>query len=110
MNNSRSVRIFTMPQQFPCGPQSACCGPIGQSEEKIQSLKSTIERELNCSVEVKNVTLPEDMRAYPSIISLLQSLGLMALPIISLNSEVVSLGNPTPEQAVLAIQEKMNQV
>lgn len=106
--NSKTVRIFMMPQQFPCGPQSSCCGPIGQTEEEIHSLKSTIEKEIGCQVEVLNVTNGKYMRNYPQIVPLLQSFGIMALPIIALNGEVVSLGNPTPEQAVSAIREKMS--
>ena len=98
-----------MPQQFPCGPQSSCCGPIGQTEEEIQSLKSTIEKETGCQVEVLNVTNGNDMSDYLQITQLVQAFGATALPIIALDGEVVSLGNPTPEQAVSAIREKMNQ-
>lgn len=31
--NDKVAKNFTMKQQFPCGPQSSCCGPIGQREE-----------------------------------------------------------------------------
>lgn len=110
MNDNKSVRVFMMPQQFPCGPQSSCCGPIGQTEEEIQSLKSTIEKETGWLVEVVNVTNAHDMKNYPQIVRLLQSFGAMALPILALDGEVVSLGNPTPEQAVSAIKEKTNQI
>ena len=108
--NNKRVRIFMMPLRFPCGPQSACCGPIGQSEEEIQSLKSTIEKETGCQVEVLNVTNGNDMRNHLQIVQFLNSFGPMALPIIALDGEVVSMGNPTPEQAVSAIREKMNQM
>ncbi|NPV71141.1 MAG: hypothetical protein HPY55_10945 [Firmicutes bacterium] len=40
--SSRTVRVFTMPQQFPCGPRSSCCGPIGQSEEEVNNIRSAI--------------------------------------------------------------------
>jgi len=30
----------------------------------------------------------------------------MSLPIITLNGEVVSMGNPSPEEAISAIKEK----
>jgi len=108
--NNKRVRIFMMPQQFPCGPQSSCCGPIGQSEEEIQSLKSTIEKETGCQVEALNVTNGNEMSNHPQIVRFVNSFGPMALPIIALDGEVVSLGNPTPEQAVSAIREKMNQM
>jgi len=106
MNNNKSVRIFTMPQQ------PSCCGPaIGQTEEEIQSLKSTIEKETSCQVAVSNLfNAGGDLTDYPQIVKILNSFGTGALPIIALDGEVVSMGNPTPEQAVLAIKEKINQI
>ncbi len=108
-NTNNTVRIFMMPQQFPCGPQSSCCGPIGQTEEEIQVLKDSIQKELALNVDVINVTEGKEMRDYLQIVRLLRSLGPMALPIIALNDEIVSLGMPEPQQAVSAIKEKMNQ-
>jgi len=104
MNNNRSVRIFMMPQQ------SSCCGPaVGQTEEEIQSLKSTIEKETGCQVAVSNLFNGGDLTDYPQIVRILNSFGTGALPIIVLDGEVVSMGNLTPEQAVIAIKEKINQ-
>lgn len=108
--NNKVVRIFTMPLQFPCGPQAACCGPIGQSDEDIQNLKESIEKELNVQVEVRNVIKGEDMRDYRQISGLFRSFGPMSLPIIAIDDEVVSMGNPTPQEAIAAIQEKIIQL
>ncbi|MEN3203294.1 MAG: hypothetical protein ABDK87_06140 [Atribacterota bacterium] len=107
--NSGVVRIFMMPQQFPCGPQSSCCGPIGQSEEEIEGLKSAIERELGLQVEVVNIIEDKSMKNHLGVLRLIQSFGPMALPIITIGEEdeVVSIGTPTPEEAVLAIREKV---
>jgi hypothetical protein len=99
-----------MPQQFPCGPDSACCGPIGQTEEEVQRLKNLLEKELACHVEVFNVTKGADMKDHLPIVRLFRSFGPMALPIIALDGEVVSMGIPTPGEAVLAVKEKMNQI
>jgi len=106
MNSKKILKIFMMPQDFPCGEQSSCCGPIGQSEKEIQDLKSSIENELGYQVEVLNVKNDDDMRNHPRIVQLLHSFGPAALPIIALEDEVVSMGNPTPEKAVAAIREK----
>lgn len=108
--NSKVVRIFTMPLQFPCGPQAACCGPLGQSDEDIQNLKESIEKELSVGVEVKNVAKGEDMRDYRQISGLFRSLGSMSLPIIAIEDEVVSMGNPTPEEAVTTLREKIKEL
>ena len=105
MSEQKTVKIFMMPQEFPCGEQSSCCGPIGQSEKEIESLKSSIEKELGCEVEVVNVKNDDEMRGRPRIAQLFQSLGAAALPIVALEDEVVSMGNSTPEEVVAAIRE-----
>lgn len=107
--NGKVVRIFTMPLQFPCGPQSACCGPIGQSEEEVQKLKEQIEKNLSVKVEVKNILKGEEMKSHREILALFRSFGPMSLPIIAVEDEVVSMGNPTPEEAVEALREKVGQ-
>ena len=106
-DTQKIIKIFTLPQQFPCGPAAACCGPIGQTEEEIKSLTSAIESELNLKTEVIEVVDGEEMQRYPAVIRLLRSLGTMALPVITLDDEVVSIGSPKPEEAVLAIKEKL---
>lgn len=108
-NNNGIVRIFMMPQQFPCGPQSSCCGPIGQSEEEVENLKSVIEKELGLKVEVVNIIEDKSMKNHLGVLRLVQSFGPMALPIITIGEEdeVVSIGTPTPEEAVSAIKEKI---
>ncbi len=105
-NNNKIVKIFTLPQRFPCGTEASCCGPIGQTDEEIESLKSTIKNNLNLETEVVNVEI-DDMRDYSAVLSLLHSFGAMALPIITLDDEVVSIGNALPEEAISAIKEKM---
>jgi len=108
--NNKALRIFMMPQQFPCGPQSSCCGPIGQSEEEVQNLKAAMERELGYQVEVVNVLNGTQMKHHLPIVRLFRSFGPAALPIIALDEEVVSMGIPTPEEAILAVREKINQI
>jgi len=108
-NNHKLVRLFTMPQQFPCGPAAACCGPVGQTEEEIQELKKSIEKELSVPVEVRNVTSGKDMRDFRPISGLLRTFGPTSLPFIAIGDEVVSMGNPSPEEAVAALREKLRE-
>jgi len=107
MDGKKILKIFMRPQEFPCGEQSSCCGPIGQSEEEIQNLKNSIEEELGYEVELLNVKNEDDVKDYPQIVQLLHSLGPNALPILMMEDEVVSMGNPTPEKAIAAIREKI---
>ncbi len=107
--NSHTVRLFTMPQQFPCGPRSSCCGPVGQSEEEIRELTDTIEKDIGCPVEIVNVTEYDKAVKHPGVVRLLQSFGPAALPIITIDEDVVSMGNATAQEAVAAIREAMAQ-
>jgi len=110
LNKTTKVKLFIMPKYFPCGPEATCCGPIGQSDEEIQNLKSAIGKETGSEVEVHNVTNENDMKSHPQIAQLFNSMGMKALPIVTLNEEAVSVGNPAPEQALSAIREKVNQL
>jgi len=101
-----TLKIYMMPLEFPCGPQSACCGPIGQSEEEIKGLKETIEKELKLNVEVINVKDGVRM-SETQVIRLLNTFGAMALPIIALNGKIISMGNPSPDEAVNVIKQNL---
>ncbi|UCD56432.1 MAG: hypothetical protein JSV16_11420, partial [Candidatus Hydrogenedentota bacterium] len=105
MKSDKTIRLLMMPQEFPCGEQSSCCGPVGQSEEEIQSLKSSIEKELGYEVEVLNVNNDGDMRDHARIAQLFQTFGRASLPIVALEDEVVSMGDCTPGKVVAAIRE-----
>ncbi len=106
MSDDKIVRIFTMPQEFPCGPQSSCCGPIGQTEEEIRTLKDTVEEKLGLKVETLNVKNGKIMKKHRNILSMLRSFGWGVLPIFTLGGEVVCMG-PTPDQIVNTLKEKM---
>jgi disulfide oxidoreductase YuzD len=107
--SNKFVKIFMYPQQFPCGPQSSCCGPIGQTEEEIQLVENAIKKEFNCQIKIINVMDSNEMKNHLQVGRLLGSFGPMALPIITLGDEVVSMGNPLPDEAVSAIKGKLSQ-
>lgn len=102
------IKIFTMPQEFPCGADSECCGPIGQTEEEVTALKTHLEKTLGLPVQVFNVKNGAEMKAHRQILSVLRSFGWGVLPILALNEEVVTMGNPSPEQAAEALQNKIS--
>jgi len=104
------VKIFTMPQEFPCGPGSSCCGPIGQSDEEVQTLKQGLEKALGMPVQTFNVKNGADMKNHRQILALLRSFGWGVLPIIAIDDEVVSMGMPSVEQAAAAVQQRLNSV
>ncbi len=102
------VKIFSMPQEFPCGAGSSCCGPIGQTDEEINALKTELEKQLNVKVEIFNVKDGKPMRDHRQILGLLRSFGWDVLPIIAVGDEVVSMGAPTVQEAVDLIKNKVN--
>jgi len=105
-NNNKVVKIFTVPLQFPCGPQASCCGPIGQSEEDVKKLSDAI-RELGVTVEVHNIMEDGFAKRFSSVANLLGSFGPGIVPILAIGDEVISMGTPTPEEAVQAVKEKL---
>lgn len=110
MSENHTVTIFTMPQEFPCGPSSACCGPIGQSEEELKSLTEGLEKALNLKVATFNVKDGKAMRDHRQILALLRSFGWSVLPIIAVGDEVVAMGPPTVEEAVELVKSKLETV
>ncbi len=102
------INIFTMPQEFPCGADSSCCGPIGQTDEELNTLKRGLEKALSLPVQTFNVKKGVDMKAHRRILALVRSFGWGVLPIIAVGDEVVSMGAPTVEQAIEAVQQKLN--
>jgi len=100
------VGIFTMPQEFPCGKDSTCCGPIGQSDEDVATLKATIE-ELGAAVEVHNVKKLEVVQNPPNVAKLLRTFGMGVVPILAVGDEVIGMGFPSADEAVKAVQDKL---
>ena len=100
-NNSKVITIFTMKQEFPCGPKASCCGPVGQSEEEVLSLKNDIEKTLDVTVEMLDIKNTKIMEQYPQIFELLQSFGLGATPIIAVGDEVACVGQSNDINEIL---------
>lgn len=100
-NNSKVIKIFTMKQEFPCGPQSSCCRPVGQSEEEVLSLKNDIEKNLNVAVEIIDIKKSKNLEHHPQIFELLKSFGLGATPIITVGDEVTCLGQSNDVNEIL---------
>jgi len=106
MDAESRIRIFMMPRRFPCGPQSSCCGPVGQTVEEIQALKTAIETQLGYGVEIIDATQGSQMRDYRSILDLVRTFGQTALPIITIGDEVASIGPTSPKEVVSVIKLK----
>ncbi|MCM8792710.1 MAG: hypothetical protein NC826_06220 [Candidatus Omnitrophica bacterium] len=105
-SNSKIVKIFTLPLQFPCGPNSSCCGPIGQSQDDIKELTESIKN-LGVEVEIYDIMEEGFTRRFPNVANLLGSFGPGIVPILAIGDEIISIGTPTPEEAVQIVKEKL---
>ncbi|MCM8830418.1 MAG: arsenic metallochaperone ArsD family protein [Candidatus Omnitrophica bacterium] len=106
MENKKVVNIFTAPLQFPCGVGSSCCGPIGQSEEDIKKLSDSIKG-LGVSVEVYNIMEENFDKSFPQVASLIGSFGPGITPILAIDDDIISMGNPSIEEAIQIVKEKI---
>ena len=104
--NNKVAKIFTLKQQFPCGPQSSCCGPIGQSEEEVMALKDAIEK-LGLEVEVCDVQNVKTLRENPQVSKLLRTFGPQAIPIITVDNEIACMGQGQISDVVSAVRSKL---
>lgn len=108
--SEKVVCIFSMPQEFPCGTDSSCCGPVGQTEEELHALKQGLEHKLGVPVRTIDVKNGADMREHRQILALLRAFGWGVLPIITVRDEVVSMGPPTVEEAAAIVRRKLEDV
>ncbi len=102
------VRLYYQPLSFPCGPNSACCGPVGQSAEELQQYRQAIEAALplatvECIDASQRLNLGRDL----PVIKLLNTFGAAACPIFTVNGEVISMGPPVLEELIPMIKEKL---
>ena len=89
-----------MKQEFPCGPKSTCCGPVGQTEEEISELKNAIEG-LGLKVEIFDVSNFKDELLYPEVTKILKNFGLEYVPVITVNYKLACVGQSTDINGIL---------
>lgn len=109
MNESKPiVRIYYLPQSFPCGPQSSCCGPIGQSDEELRSYIIELEQSVpGIAVETVDLTQRTRLGRDLAALKLYNTFGAAACPIIAVDGDVVSMGPPLMAEVVELIKKKL---
>lgn len=105
-NNKKIAKIFTLEQQFPCGPNSSCCGPIGQSEQEVFTLKNAIEK-LGFDVEVYDIQRMKNLQENPQVFKLFRTFGPQAIPVITVGNEVACMGQSEINETISAIKSKL---
>ena len=106
LNSGSNVGLFVLPQEFPCGEGSACCGPVGQTPEEITALRAALEA-AGVQVELHNTKDNDVVRKHPAVSRILHSVGPQATPICTVGEEVVSASSTCVEDVVSAVREKL---
>jgi len=106
MTTKRVAKLFTMEQQFPCGPKSSCCGPVGQSTEQVTTLKNAIQ-ELGLDVETFDLATLSDSDENAPALKLFRAFGPQVTPIISIDGQVVTMGQPDIAETISTIKSKL---
>ena len=102
----KKVKIFTIEQQFPCGPNASCCSLVGPSEKEVMALKSAIEK-LDLVVEVYDIQKIKDPQDHPEVFKMFRSFGSGSAPIITLEEAIVCVGNSDINETLSAIKDKL---
>ncbi len=107
-DNNKNVRLYFAPQSFPCGPDSSCCGPVGQAQEELEQWAQQIKAALpEVTVDFIDVTKPLRLDRDGAVIRLLNSFGLQACPIFAVGREIVSMGPPVTDELIPLIAAKL---
>lgn len=102
------VRIYYLPQSFPCGPGSACCGPVGQSAEELDSYVAALQTAApGIEPELIDASAKLNLGRDLPAIKLLNAFGAAASGIFTVGSEVVSMGPPAMAELVGLVRAKL---
>jgi len=104
--NNKVAKIFTLEQQFPCGPKSSCCGPVGQSEQEVTALKNAIEK-LGLEVEIYDVQKMKNLQENPQVFKLFSTFGPQAIPVITVGNDIACMGKSEISETIAAIKSKL---
>lgn len=108
MSDQMTVRLYYVPQTFPCGPQSSCCGPVGQTEAEIAEYTARLREALpEVAVEAIDASRPLKLGRDGPVIRLLNTFGQAACPIFTVNGDVVSMGPPALSELVDLIRARL---
>lgn len=109
MSDSKpAVRLYYLPQSFPCGPQSSCCGPVGQSDEELRNCMMELESGIpGLKVETVDVSRKLSLDRDLPAVKLIRTFGPSACPIFVFDNQVVSMGPPSMPTLIAALQARI---
>ncbi|NIM52205.1 MAG: hypothetical protein GTN78_20890 [Gemmatimonadales bacterium] len=104
-----AIRVYFVPQTFPCGPDSSCCGPVGQTEEELQALAGNLAAAFpDTEIEVVDAGGTLQMGRDLPVIKMLNTFGAAACPIVTLNGDLVSMGPPNLSELIKLLKTRLH--
>jgi hypothetical protein len=102
------IRIYFAPLSYPCGPESACCGPVGQSQAEIETLAADLGAAFpQAAIATVDTSAKLNLGRDLAVMKLLNSFGPSACPIVTVNGTVVSLGSPHLAELIPLVRERL---
>jgi len=109
MNDATTrILLYYAPLSFPCGAQSTCCGPVGQTEDELRGYVAELSRSFpDVPVTLidtsQKLRLPRDGAA----LKLISSFGRSVCPIFAVNGDVISMGPPAMPELLALLRDKL---
>ncbi len=104
-----TIRVYFVPQTFPCGPDSACCGPVGQTEEELQALAGDLVAAFpDIELEVIDAKGKLQMGRDLPVTKLLNTFGAAACPVVTLNGKVIAMGPPDMAELIELLKTELS--
>lgn len=107
MMMDRKINIFMTAIQYPCGEGSSCCGPVGQKHEEIIELKNAIINKFGCDVDIYDVKAEKGIKNFAQVTKLMRIFGVGALPFVTIDDEIVSMGTMKQEDIIKLLSDKI---
>jgi hypothetical protein len=103
-----TVRVYYLPPTNPCGEGATCCGPMGMSVEEAEALRTAVAEAVpGTDVELIDASRKLSLHRDGAVLRMVNTLGLAVYPVITVGSEIVSMGPPVLEELGPLVRAKL---
>lgn len=93
------VRVYFTPLSNPCGEGATCCGPGGMSVEEAEAFRAAVAEAVpGAGVELVDASKKLHLHRDGAVLRMVNTLGLAAYPLITVDGEIVSMGPPAVDE------------
>lgn len=102
----KKIRFFTILPYCPGSDNPDCCSPPGLSQDEVSVLVKAMESQ-GWLVEVSDIRDIRAVDAFPEAVQLFKEHRYNALPIITLDAEIVAYGIPDERFIITSIKNRL---